>query len=70
MSQPCKSRGGAFSQHIDHLDSEIARLVKQRQEWMKDMPSEYDSCGEGEIYFGLLGLDYGERVYHAIAGIK
>lgn len=65
----CKDRMTEFDKRLDRLDSIIASAVKERNELLRDMPKEYDSCGEGEVYFRLLPSSQCEAVYHAVAGI-
>jgi hypothetical protein len=69
----CVDRLDPFSRKIDQIDRRIARLVKLRDELMRQGEKcypEYDCDGEGEAYFRELGLDRGERVYHAVAGME
>jgi len=63
-------RKGEFARKIDGIDQQIADLVRIRDDLMKKMPADYDSCGEGEIYFRKIS-DFGhaEQVYHSIAEI-
>lgn len=65
----CTDRKDKFSGTIDEIDHQIALLIEQRQDMMRHMPAGYDCDGEGIIYFDL-ELEDGERIYHAIAGIK
>lgn len=62
-------RTDEFSSTIDDIDNDIAMLILRRQSLMRKMPIDYDSDGEGEIYFGM-NIDDPERLYHAIAGIS
>lgn len=68
MSKP--NRNSGFAIELDRIDSQIAKLVKARDMWMEAAPRDYDSDGEGQVYFRELDTARGEEVYHCIARIK
>jgi hypothetical protein len=66
----CCRSDSTYAVAIDEIDSQIAYLVDARNRLVATMPTGYDCCGEGEVYFKKLSGPQAEDVYHSVARIN